>query len=197
MEFEGIILAAGLSSRAKAFKMTLEFEGKTVIENTIDNMLTACNRIYLVGGYQIDALKPIVERYHNVQLVENCDYLQGMYSSVKKALEYVNAERFFLTPGDYPLISPKVYKSLTEHTGTVVIPTFEGKKGHPVLLDKSIRQQVMNRDDFQSLRDVICANESVLVPVGCRGVLLDIDTLEDYELLKQLKKEEGYEKGHQ
>jgi len=183
MEYEGIILAAGLSSRAKTFKMTLAFNGKTVIENTIDNMLGVCSRIILVGGFNIEVLQPIVKRYSRVELVYNQDYQLGMYSSVVKGMSCITAERFFFTPGDYPLILPEVYEKLKMVDAPVVIPTHEGKKGHPVLFKRDIASQVLQGSELCTLRHVISENETALVDVGSKGILMDLDTLEDYELL--------------
>lgn len=183
MEVEGIILAAGLSTRAKEFKMTLAFNGKTIIENTIDNMLETCSKIYVIGGYQIEVLQPIVQRYSRVILVNNQDYLTGMYSSVKKGMSCITTERFFFTPGDYPLILPEVYQSMLRVAAPVVIPTYKGRKGHPVLFDQAIARSVLLDQKSCSLRDVIQQHEKALVEVDCRGILMDLDTIEDYKLL--------------
>lgn len=185
MEVEGIILAAGLSSRANTFKMTLPFNGKTVIENTIDNMLVTCNRVIVVGGYRVELLQPIVKRYLRVELVYNPDYMQGMYSSIKRGMSCITTERFFYTPGDYPLITSQVYKEMLTIDAPIVIPTFEDKKGHPVLFEGSIIKQVLQDQSFSTLRDVIKQNQVALMEINCRGILLDLDTIEDYKLLQK------------
>lgn len=187
MGVEGIILAAGLSSRAESYKMTLALNNKTVIENTIDNMMDFCKRIIVVGGYQIEKLQPIVDRYKRVELVLNEDYMEGMYSSVKKGMSCIRADRFFFTPGDYPLIAPEVYGELLLHKATVVIPTFEGRKGHPILFDSEIIDDVLHCTTYKTLREVINNKETILAAVACRGITMDLDTGLDYQiLLKQL-----------
>jgi molybdenum cofactor cytidylyltransferase len=183
MGVEGIILAAGLSSRAASYKMTLAFNGKTVIENTIDNMLGFCKRIIVVGGYQIEKLQPIVEKYSKVELVLNEDYIQGMYSSVKKGMSSIREERFFFTPGDYPLIEAEVYRQLLLHHASVVIPTFEGRKGHPILFHNNIIEVVLKGIEYKTLREVISNQDVVLAAVNCRGIIMDLDTWSDYEVM--------------
>lgn len=190
MEVEGIILAAGLSSRAKTFKLTLAFDGKTVIEKTLESMLQVCSRVIVVGGHRIEELRPIITGCSRALLVYNRDYLQGMYTSVRTGMSYIQGERFFFTPGDYPLIKPEVYRELLKYKAPVVIPTYQGRRGHPVLFDDTIKQQVMQTEGFQSLREVISNNDSLRVAVDCPGILMDLDTIEDYQLLiKQLNKE--------
>jgi molybdenum cofactor cytidylyltransferase len=189
MEYEGLILAAGLSSRAGVFKMTLQLKGKTVIENVIDSMRMHCSRVIVVGGYRIEELQPIIKPYDRVELVFNESYQQGMYSSIKKGMSLIKAERFFYTPGDYPLIEAEVYEELQKHSSSVVIPTFEERKGHPLLLSWEIARQVLENENYENLREVIKANNPLMVPVKCRGITMDLDTIEDYKLL--LKEIEG------
>jgi molybdenum cofactor cytidylyltransferase len=185
MGIEGIILAAGLSSRANAFKMTLKLGSKTIIEHAIDNMLKACDRIILVGGYRIEELELIVKRYENVELTLNENYLEGMFSSVKKGLGCIKGDRFFFTPGDYPLIDVEVYTELLKHDGEVVIPTYEGRRGHPVLFKSSTAEEILREDKYSNLREYIQSKDSVLVPVNCMGILKDVDRIEDYEEMKK------------
>lgn len=128
MKIDGVILAAGFSKRAETFKMTLEFNGKTILENVIDNMIPFTDRIIVVGGYKIEKLIPIVKNYNKVELVFNERYEEGMFSSVKKGISKVNADRFFLTPGDYPLIDKSVYEKLLSCNEDIVIPVYKEKE---------------------------------------------------------------------
>jgi molybdenum cofactor cytidylyltransferase len=107
---DGIILAAGLSKRAKSFKITLDLGGKTLIENCIEGMYNSCSRIIVIGGYKIENIIPIINKYPKAELVFNENFQDGMYSSVKKGLMQIKAERFFLTPGDYPVVNRSVYE---------------------------------------------------------------------------------------
>lgn len=190
MDVQGVILAAGLSSRAKAFKMTLEVKGKTVIENTIDNMIEHCSKVFVVGGFQIERLRPVISRYGNVELLDNECFLDGMFSSVKKGIAAVSASRFFLTPGDYPMICKEVYQELLKYKAPVVIPSYKGRKGHPILVDSMSIKQAIQKKQYESLREVINELETIIVPVECRGVILDIDTIEDYEMMQRELNEE-------
>jgi molybdenum cofactor cytidylyltransferase len=192
MAVEGIILAAGMSSRAGVFKMTLSINGKTIIENTIDNMLKACSRITVVGGYNIDRLRPIIEQYSVVELVYNENYHHGMFSSVIKGISCIKEERFFLVPGDYPLIDFRVYRELLKYEKEdIVIPVFEGKKGHPVLFSRNIAKELMNNVHYDNLRDFIRSRKAFLVPVDFREILMDIDTIEDYHRILEIAAKRG------
>mgnify|MGYP002355373590 FL=1 len=69
MMVEGIVLAAGLSSRAKTFKMALPFRGKTIIENCVENMMQYCNKVYVIGGHKIQIIQRILKDYDKVKII--------------------------------------------------------------------------------------------------------------------------------
>ncbi|MCY6369222.1 nucleotidyltransferase family protein [Clostridium ganghwense] len=186
MAVEGIILAAGLSSRAKTYKMTLKVGNKTVIERVIDNMLSVCSKITVVGGYKIEKLEPIIQKYENVELVFNENFMEGMFSSVKKGFSCIKEERFFFTPGDYPLIDKNVYKQLLDARGEIVIPTYNKRRGHPILIKSCLIKDVLEGNKYSNLREFVTSKSPVLVPVHNEGILLDIDTINDYNRILEI-----------
>lgn len=181
MSREGVILAAGLSSRAKAFKMLLPLNGKTVIESTIDNMLEFSERIIVVGGHKIELLQPVIQKYNNAELVFNENYEEGMFSSVKCGLKAVKGDEFFFTPGDYPLISKDVYSKIISKTGDVIIPTYKGRKGHPILINSKFINEILEEGRYKTLRDFINSQSPSFIEINHKEILMDIDTIEDYK----------------
>ncbi|QGU94743.1 NTP transferase domain-containing protein [Clostridium bovifaecis] len=187
MSVEAVILAAGFSSRAKTYKMTLKIDGKTVIERAIESMLKFSSRVIVVGGYKIENLKPIVKKYESVELVFNEEFEKGMFSSIKRGFSCIKGENFFFMPGDYPLIGDMVCLELLKHKKSeIVIPTYKGKKGHPVLIKANLAKELLQSDKYSNLRDFINDKKPIFVPVGNEGILLDIDTIEDYEKILAL-----------
>ncbi|HEX9059620.1 MAG TPA: NTP transferase domain-containing protein, partial [Clostridia bacterium] len=108
MIIEGIILAAGFSSRAGAYKLTLDLGGKTVIERCIEGMYDTCSSILVVGGYQIKNLAPVLEKYSKAMLVYNKNFEDGMLSSIVEGFKHVKGDRTFMIPGDYPFVDKYV-----------------------------------------------------------------------------------------
>ena len=180
MIIEGIILAAGFSSRAGTYKLTLELNGKTVIERCIEGMYDACSKIIVIGGYNIEKLAMILDKYTKVKLVYNENYQTGMFSSVIKGYSQTEGDKVFMIPGDYPLVSHDVYESLLRTNANIVIPTYEGTKGHPVFMNRKIINLLLSSKHIRSLREFIANEEFTVLEVGCPGVLMDIDTPEDY-----------------
>lgn len=160
--------------------MTLDIGGKTLLGNCIEGMYNVCSRIIVVGGYKYENILPIMDKYPKAELILNENYRDGMYSSIKKGLEYIKGECFFLTPGDYPAIKKGVYESMLDTEGEIVIPTYRGEKGHPVLMKSNLIKEICQNFTYSSLREFIGTKGFETVEVQDRGILIDVDTAEDY-----------------
>lgn len=180
MKTEGIILAAGQSSRAGTNKLLLKIQNLTIIERAILSMYDHCSRIIVVGGHRISDIYWIKNLYPKVDLIYNQDHLSGMFSSVKKGLKALEGDRFFLIPGDYPMINKSTYEEILRIHSDIVVPRYKGKRGHPVLIKSNLRDEILNDKSLVSLRDYIRKKGSTTIEVADPNILLDIDTLEDY-----------------
>ncbi len=182
---DGVILAAGTSSRAGGFKPALPIGGKPMIGLTIEGMRPWCRRIIVVGGHDIERLRGVVGRYDAVECVENPSYRKGMFTSVKTGLAAVSAARCFLTPADIPLVPPGVYRDLLAADAEIAVPAFRGRKGHPIRLSRGVITRILAEPDNSSLREVIAAIGCSVIEVDAEEILLDLDTPEDYERIRQ------------
>lgn len=187
MKIEGIILAAGFSSRAGTFKMALDFKGKTVIERTVDSMKSYCSKVYVIGGYKIEIIEEILKNYKDVEVVFNENFKEGMFSSVKTGVKKLKGDKFFLTPGDYPAVNKNTYRILLTLDEDIVIPTFQSKKGHPILMNTQAAREILSSDNYSNLKEFTISKGFSTVEVKDRGILRDIDTIQDYEDLLNLK----------
>lgn len=160
--------------------MTCELAGKTVIERCIDGMYGLCDRVIVVGGFRIGALSFLVNRYRRLKLIFNEDYGTGMYSSVRCGLLTASAGRVFVTPGDYPLIGPPVYRAMLDTPGEIVLPSYLGCTGHPVLLARSVVARLLS-GDWDNLHAFIEDTGFTSVAVDEPGILMDLDTPEDFQ----------------
>ena len=178
---EGVILAAGLSSRAGTFKPALQIGGRSMIRCSIDGMYDICSRIIVVGGYDFDRLRSMVEGIAKVECIENVLFKKGMFTSVKAGLSQINADRCFILPVDIPLVPPAVYRQLLSVEADVVLPAYRGRNGHPVCLSKSILPRILSQPDDSSLRDALRSIGFRTVDVDAEEILVDIDTPEEYD----------------
>ncbi|NLF28693.1 MAG: nucleotidyltransferase family protein [Clostridiales bacterium] len=183
IETEGVILAAGRSSRtAPDCKLVFRLAGRTMLERSVESMRPFCARIYVVTGAHAETVADILRGREGVLLVHNPDFAAGMYGSVKAGLRRTHADKVFVLPGDCPLVEPGVYAALLAADGEIVLPEWKGRAGHPVLLNRSVIPALLRDEACESLRQFIAAYGSTRVAVDCPGILTDIDTVEAYKI---------------
>lgn len=178
---EGLIAAAGKSQRTSPYyKMELDFDGKTLLEKCLESMIPFCSRILVVGGHNIDILRARMAGYPCVEVIENPRFEKGMFSSIQEGARHIRTGRFFFLPGDYPCVSQGVYRQMLACPSDVVVPVYGKRSGHPVLLNSSLIP-VLLEGGYNSLRDFLASRNTTRVEVDCPGILLDVDTLGDYQ----------------
>ena len=180
MDIEGIVLAAGFSSRMKKFKMEMLLDGKTLIERSVESLDKVCSRIIVVAGYKIERIREILKDYENVEVVFNKEFEKGMFSSFKIGISQIKTEKFFLLPGDIPFVGQDVFKKLLSQKGDIIIPVFKGRKGHPVLINSSLIDEILEEPEDSNLKLFINKKGLTTVAVQDKAILIDIDTEEDY-----------------
>ncbi|WP_339201823.1 nucleotidyltransferase family protein [Peribacillus sp. FSL P2-0133] len=185
---EAIVLAAGYSSRANAFKMTLPMGQMSVLEQTISKFEGLCSRIIVVAGFQAEIIQEEIAKIisknaysFQIKFVYNDYFNQGMFHSIQKGCNEVNAPTFFITPGDCPLVKKETVQLLAKHKGNVVIPSFDNKGGHPIKLSIEVKQKILETNPESNLRVVLGGYEKQYMNVDDAGVLMDVDTPEDYQ----------------
>jgi molybdenum cofactor cytidylyltransferase len=185
------MLAAGASSRMDQWKMTLPFGTGTVIEASVRAALEVCGRVILVIGFRAEELIELFSGRERVLPVVNEHYTEGMFSSIRRGVEKVRSERFYLSLGDMPRVGAEVYRALAARPAVdAVVPKYRGKKGHPLLLSAAVARAVLSRGaegggPKQTLRDVLAELPTLTVPVDDPHILHDIDTAEDYRALAE------------
>lgn len=179
-EVDAVILAGGFSSRAGTFKPALDLAGKSLLARCVEAFHGFCSSVIVVAGHEADRVETLVAAYPKVHLVRNAEYASGMFSSVRAGAAAVRTNRFFLTPGDHPFLREETCRLLLETAGKIVVPSFSGKAGHPVLLDSSLIPEILAEDAGSTLRDVLSRHERTFVVVDDGGVLFDVDTIDDY-----------------
>ena len=158
--------------------MLLTIGEKTVIERCINAFYESCSRIIVVTGKYHDDIRQCLRPYAKVELVYNRDYNQGMFSSVKEGIKQIESERFFITPGDYPLLKADTINHMLNTSGGFVAPVYQGKKGHPILLDRMFIPVILNSNT--NLRECLSEFECIKLNVNDEGVTKDLDTNEAY-----------------
>ncbi|HCF49008.1 MAG TPA: molybdopterin-guanine dinucleotide biosynthesis protein A [Syntrophomonas sp.] len=182
---EGVIAAAGKSQRTGELnKLELDLGGKAVLARSLESMLAFCSTVYVVVGHYRESLEKLLGQYSNVEMVFNPSYEKGMFSSVKAGLVHIKASRFFFMPGDCPCVTPQVFKQMLQIDAPIVVPSYQNRPGHPVLMHSTLIAPIL-QGKFPSLNQFITAQGCVFAEVDCPGILMDIDTMEDYRQIQR------------
>ncbi len=183
---DGIVLAAGYASRSKTNKMALDYQGKAIIQHTIQTMKSVCQRIIVVTGHYHDDIAKLLDQLDGIELVYNADYQQGMFSSVRKGVASVEND-FFLIPGDYPKVKEKTYREMLVAGGDIVVPSYKQRLGHPIFFRRAYKNEILMTDKT-NLKAFRNAHPFSILEVDDPGILVDIDDMNDYQhLLKEDK----------
>ncbi|MGO9310704.1 MAG: NTP transferase domain-containing protein [Spirochaetia bacterium] len=175
-----IVLAAGASRRMGQSKLYLRFGGRTLIETTVANARGAGLRVIVVARGEDGRIADLLGA--EAVVVRNVDPERGMLSSLREGLRRVTAARFFFIPADMPLVGAGIYRAMAavEAAGPV-IPTSDGRRGHPVLMPSTLIPAIMHLADDVPLKTLIAAQGPTDVDIGDDAILRDIDTSQEYE----------------
>lgn len=189
-----IVLAAGRSQRMGCSKTLLPLGGRTVLQQILLALSEAQPvRTLVVLGLQSEPVADSLADFA-VSIIwnqaEDCD----MVDSLRTALPALPQEDHgvIICLGDQPLIAPATYQRLTDHyqghPEAIIQPCCNGRKGHPVLMPSKLLREIAI---YPTLRDLLTAHAPLLhlIEVGDPGILVDMDTPEDYQRIVHLWKE--------
>jgi molybdenum cofactor cytidylyltransferase len=183
-----IILAAGESKRMGRPKMLLPLGEKTIVETVVGTALgSSVDRVLVVLGAERKRISPLLKPFP-VATVYNPDFRTGMLSSVQVGFAALpeGVEAAVLLLGDQPFVSLGIIDRLcTTHAGSpgcILIPAYEGKRGHPVLIPAAFMDEIPLLSDAVGLRELIHRHEDKIVEIEMEEdtILLDIDDPEAY-----------------
>jgi molybdenum cofactor cytidylyltransferase len=188
---EGILLAAGRSSRAGTFKMEVELAGKPLLLWSLEAMVAVCERIIVVAGFAPEKIIRLLKNRPRVEVTINENFACGMLTSIQTGIRLVRAPRFFLLPGDMPLVKSSVFQSLLTVNAEIAVPLCQGRRGHPVLLASSLIPELLTEPADSSLGRFIGRHGSQTVEVDDPGIFADLDDGNDIKQIDTLLRARG------
>lgn len=187
---DGLILAGGAARRMGRPKALLDVEGERFIERTVRMLREGgCRSVYVVAT-NLPELHEAVEQLGAI-LVRNENPASEQIDSVRLGLRALpdDSTAAAVLPVDCPLVSSATVQSLAaaaSHTTLpVVLPMYNGVGGHPVILRRPFYDIVLDTVHPEGLSGIIIehGHDVELLPVTDPGILVDIDTPEEYERL--------------
>ena len=184
-----VVIAAGASYRMGSPKPLLKIGDKTFLQHIVDVLrLAGIHEIVVVLGAEAGSIRGTLS-WFNGTVVVNKDWEKGQLTSINtgiRALPNHRLEGAIIFPVDHPLISSKLVADLvtTFHNSRkkIVVPVHDGQRGHPVLFSSELFGELRTADSSVGARQVVRAHAHNVeeVPTEDEGVLVNIDTPEDY-----------------
>ena len=183
-----IVLAAGRSTRMGGpNKLLAEIARRPLVRIAAEQALASrAKPVIVVTGHQRDQVEKALAGLP-VQLVHNPDFADGLGTSLKAGIAAVpaDADGAIVCLGDMPQVDAALIDRLIaafdpERGALVVVPTFDGKRGNPVLWSRRFFPDLMAIEGDVGARHLIGRyGEAVVeVPVDGKAALVDVDTPE-------------------
>jgi molybdenum cofactor cytidylyltransferase len=185
-----VVTAAGSAERFGGKKLLTPIEGEPLLDHTIRALLEGgVAEVIVVVGRDSRAE---IERDVNSMLdprvrpVENPDPSRGMFSSIQEGIAQAQGDTILVMPGDMPFVSPETVRAVIaayERKPAIVSPRYRGKRGHPVALPASLRDEIREASPGATLHEIIHAHADMRVDLNVEdpGVIRDVDRQEDLE----------------
>ncbi len=187
-----IIMASGYSRRMGTNKLLLPYNGKTLIEHTLDNVCSCnfYNTILVAKDLEILALG----KNRGMKTINNTEAVRGQSETIKLGINNLpEAMGYAFFTGDQPLMNSKTIKYLIDcfkmDYNFIVAPSYRGERGTPVIFPRVYVKELLSLRGDKGGRTVIQANLDKVKYVDLKEahLLWDIDTKADYEKLINMK----------
>jgi CTP:molybdopterin cytidylyltransferase MocA len=175
----GVVLAAGGSSRfGDRPKQLADLDGRPLLEHVLDTLsLTELDRVVVVLGAEAERILAEID-LHGAEPVVCERWVNGQSASLACGLaEVQNAEAVVVCLGDQPRVSAEAVRRVLDarsHEGAVRA-TYDGRPGHPVVLEHSQIAELRDITGDVGARNVILSGLRE-VPCDDLGGGDDVDT---------------------
>ena len=186
-----ILLAAGQSKRMDGEnKLTKEIQGVPLIKHSVKNILAASiDELIIVLGYQKEIIEKLIDKNGKIKFIFNKDFESGMASSIKTGIDNLSdkTEAFFICLGDMPMINHDIYNQLikSKDNKEIIVPTYKGQQGNPVLFDKSMKETVMNITGDLGAKKILELNKDKILnlEINDQSIVKGFNTQDDFNSL--------------
>ena len=186
-----ILLAAGQSKRMNGEnKLTKEVQGTPLIKLSVKNILaSSINELIIVLGHQKEIIEQLIEKNEKIKCVFNKNFESGISSSIKIGLKNLSekTETFFICLGDMPMVSPDIYNQLIESKdkNEIIIQTYKGQRGNPVLFGKSMKEKIMNITGDIGAKKILQLkkNKILNLEINDQSIVRGFNTQDDFSSL--------------
>jgi molybdenum cofactor cytidylyltransferase len=184
----GVILAAGRGRRMGRTKQLVDWPTakgpQPLVAAAYDAICPICDEMIVVLGHDADAVAAALNGRPLHRAISNAD--APMFASIRAglslALELRPDATIVLQPSDHPEVSMATLDALVNRllprTARAVIPEYNGRGGHPVLIPSEVVSLILDADcpdglgQFWAEHPHLCER----MPVDDPTILRDVDT---------------------
>jgi molybdenum cofactor cytidylyltransferase len=192
MMVAGLILAGGQGKRVGGVKPLLVHEGATLLERVVQNFRVATlDPLIVVLGFEA---RRVIQRIPlgGLKVVINPQPSLGISSSIQRGLAHISprCKAVMVALGDMPLVTTETVNLLVAEFNKgkkgIVVPVHGNQQGHPVIFDVKYLDDLLALRGDKGAKSVLEAHPKDIqeVKVDSDEVLIDIDTHEDWEMVK-------------
>ena len=182
---QNILLAAGMATRSDGEKLFYPWKTESVVAHAVRSSLEAGLFTIVVTGHRADEVNELILPFigKNLLVVHNPDYASGQGSSTQVGALALKEDRpFFISLADMPLIEAHHYRTLAERfSGGVLRPRYQGKAGHPVLLDPSYIQLIQAQRIPFTMRALLSGYPIDYLDTEEEAFIRDVDSASSYQ----------------
>jgi CTP:molybdopterin cytidylyltransferase MocA len=186
-----ILLSAGLSERFGSPKALARLADTTTIEKLQNTLLQSrCEEIIVVLGAYADQIEPFIFKHSRIHVVYNKDYFLGQTSSVQAGWRKANptSTGIMFLPVDCPLVKPRsidaVIDHFNKHQPDILIPSYQGKKGHPPIFHQRLTSAVLDLPTDLGLNSLFAAHPPRTLEIDDPGIIKSFNTPEEFKKIK-------------
>lgn len=186
----GILLAAGAAKRFGGGKLKQVLpNGLAICVASARNLAAAVDQVIAVVRPGDEATRTLLAAEPNIQIVVCERAEEGMGHSLAAAVAASpNDSHWIVALGDMPLINPNTIRRVAEaieQGAAFAMPVYQGQRGHPVGIHSRFRADLHALEGDAGARAIIADHKSdvQLVETDDSGVLVDVDTVADYQNL--------------
>ena len=183
-----VVLAAGRSTRMRGpNKLLAEIARRPLVRIVAEEALASrADPVIVVAGHQRAEVEKALAGLR-VRIVHNPDFAEGLGTSLRAGIAAVPADSdaAIVCLGDMPRVDAALLNRLIaafdpDRGALVVVPTFEGKRGNPVLWSRRFFPDLMAIEGDVGARRLIGRYSEAVAEVTVEGkaALIDVDTPE-------------------
>ena len=192
MNISAIVMASGMSKRMNKDKLRMLINDRQIYGFVLELISNSSFYETAVVSKDDEILDTAVK--YGFKGIKNTEYSMGQSRSIVKGIESLkDSDGYMFFVADQPFLSVDTVKLLCsefeENPEKIILPYCNERRGNPVIFPKSLKEKLLALEGDSGGKTVINSNEDkiICVNINKKEEFIDIDTIEDYENVKNKK----------